>query len=518
MLRSTILAASLFISMPAVAQDYRVIFTINNALGINLYPSINAQGHVVFASNGGNDVWTDASGSLQRVASNSMTAPGSASNYWWGQSDHSCQISDADAVVVPAFLIPGQGIWSGASAPLNTQFITPTTSAAFPGGLSLGSIDDDRVLVNSSLRIVFNGALSGSGVNSNNTNALIAVQNQQFSMIARAGDAAPGFPTGAVYGADCFNPGSGFYSMNDGSDVCFSGSATQVPGGSYLGQALWLNHNGVTSLIAKRGNSVPGSATLTILDAGRPSLNNAGDVLFQADLSNASFGLLLKPNGGSLQTIGKTGDAAPGTGETFRFFSRSAINHSGQVAFQAQLTGASISSDNDQVVYTKTPGGSLIKLLREKDPLPGGLTGERVYTDTASELTPIMNANGYTVLLTKIAGSPVSGRSTAITVFDSTGNLSRLICSGDSIEVSPGNFQTINFLSICAGDFGRLYNLGTGGEDGFRSPLNDSNELTFFARFNNGTSGIVVTTVPEPSGILLAIGFACAARRRKVRD
>jgi len=59
-------------------------------------------------------------------------------------------------------------------------------------------------------------------------------------------------------------------------------------------------------------------------------------------------------------------------------------------------------------------------------------------------------------------------------------------------------------------------NAGGSSDEGIQSALNDAGQLTFGARFTDGSEGVFVAVVPEPATALLAaaVGALVALRRR----
>ena len=105
--------------------------------------------------------------------------------------------------------------------------------------------------------------------------------------------------------------------------------------------------------------------------------------------------------------------------------------------------------------------------------------------------------------------------STGIWGTDLGGNLREVVHSGDILQLAPGDARTVIGLSFLG---------GSGNSDGRPSGFSDNGQVTFWASFADGSSGIFVSnalTVPEPAtstlaclGLVLLVGTAW--RRRKI--
>ncbi len=81
---------------------------------------------------------------------------------------------------------------------------------------------------------------------------------------------------------------------------------------------------------------------------GDPSINDAGDVAFAADLDGGRQGLFVF-SGGAGRRVVLSGDALDGSLVTNVVFGREGLNDSGQLAFHAQL------ADGRTAVFRATP-------------------------------------------------------------------------------------------------------------------------------------------------------------------
>ncbi len=118
--------------------------------------------------------------------------------------------------------------------------------------------------------------------------------------------------------------------------------------------------------IARGGATAPssGGATFTIFD--EPMVNSAGDVVFEATLSNGNHGIYLLPSGGALTKIAEEGDSVGGA-TLSDDFDGPAINDSGTVFFVNRGTTGTFTA----AAFAEPSGGSLAAIIKQGDPAPG---------------------------------------------------------------------------------------------------------------------------------------------------
>ena len=132
--------------------------------------------------------------------------------------------------------------------------------------------------------------------------------------------------------------------------------------------------------IARGGDTAPsasGGATFTVFD--EPMVNSRGDVVFEATLSNGDESIYLLPNGGSLTKVAEEGDTVDGA-VLSDDFDGPAINDKGAVFFVNRgSTGAFTAG-----AYMMPAGGTLASIMRQGDPAPGTTGGIFVSFDDMS--------------------------------------------------------------------------------------------------------------------------------------
>ena len=84
---------------------------------------------------------------------------------------------------------------------------------------------------------------------------------------------------------------------------------------------------------------------------------------------------------------------------------------------------------------------------------------------------------------------------------DLSGNLRLLVREGDTITVAPGDLRTIATFGL------------SGDARGFQ--FDDLGNLMFRANFTDGSQGVFVVSVPEPTSLVLSLATCIVACRRR---
>ena len=99
--------------------------------------------------------------------------------------------------------------------------------------------------------------------------------------------------------------------------------------------------------------------------SGRASLAQAGG-------DSDSYGIF-RGDGGPLIQIARKGQTAPGGNGTFSGFGEPTLNNAGQVAFQASLTGTIGGSSDDNGIFVFDDALGLVQVVRKRESLLGRL-------------------------------------------------------------------------------------------------------------------------------------------------
>ena len=274
------------------------------------------------------------------------------------------------------------------------------------------------------------------------------------------------------------NPNQTYFST---SNLAAAGEFTNVAAINNPGTVTYLNgHDGVVSLNTKSSDGKVSTIADTSansnfkdfylggLDVGRgagpfanftiPSINDKGDVAFNADLKDGGKGLFIS-SGAKVTPIIAESDKGP-----YSYFSVPSLNNSGQVAFNAGFTtgGGAILESKDGVLTTIAD------------------TSSGLFKDFKSDVS--LNQKGDLAFLADLTDG-----STAIYTVSHSG-LEKIISVGDTLA---GSKVTALFIS----------------HDG----LNSNGQLTFDATLASGTEQIFLvntTSVPEPTSTLPLLGVS----------
>lgn len=161
---------------------------------------------------------------------------------------------------------------------------------------------------------------------------------------------------------------------------------------------------------------------LTLVEVGRPTINDAGQVVFSAQLegptvSDANDSVLYNTLGdGSLSVIAREGDEVPGaegavfgrSGAAFFRFThlRSAFTRNQEVVITTTLAGPDVDTSNDAVLVRADSGAGLTLLAREGSPLSSGPAGT-MYSDHFGN--PVINSNGTVLTRAILQGGATVG-------------------------------------------------------------------------------------------------------------
>lgn len=323
--------------------------------------------------------------------------------------------------------------------------------------------------------------------------------------VARKGGPAPG--TGSFY-AGPFAVGSPV--LNAQGHAAFYGFLGGGGATHMNDEGIWRQTSGGVELVVREGELAPGLGP-DVRFGGRnfdaaPAINAAGDVAFLSTLTGPGVApnrqaIWSRASGGPLRLVARSGGAAPGTSHTFLQFDEDPIiNSQGHVAFSAFLTGVV----DGNGLWSEGPGGGLELVVREGDAAPAT---DALFTGIHKN-SIALNARGQIAFVGALAGGAVNGTNDlGLWAQDLTGDLRKIVREGDFLDVDDGPAIDLRRVQSF------LFEGGSGNGDGRRSGFNDAGQVTFAARFTDGTQGVFVSTavVPEPAAAILA-ALAAAAR------
>jgi uncharacterized protein (TIGR03382 family) len=254
------------------------------------------------------------------------------------------------------------------------------------------------------------------------------------------------------------------------------------------------------------------------------SQNNAGQLAFLAAARSAepeSYGWgLWAGQPGDLRLLAGDGQPAPGLPAGYRFDrilfdidspTTPALGGAGHVPFWATFKDAA-GADEGTGVWLARAGEPTRLIARRGDAVPASLPGvpEELSLLSFPHNGQWVNSNGLVVFLADAGVEGGLGRETLLTI-GGDGGLRLIAMQGAPFEVGPGDFRNVSDILLGVGE-------GTGGQDGRFSALNDAGQLAYRLAFTDGTSGVFLTTVPDPSASApFVVASAVAALRRRRR-
>jgi hypothetical protein len=447
-------------------------------------------------------VWSEGSGSLALVARTGSQAPG-VSNGLNFRTDPTLNLfspvlNRAGQTAFYGGLTDGSvGIWSGGSGSLGLIARSGVQAPGAPAGVNLSfSTGVDRFhldwpKLNNAGQTAFFGALTGAGVTATNNWGVWSSGSGSLELVARAGDQAPGLPSGAIYGASTFSPLPAFVGgLSDAGHIALeanlAGSGVIV-NDSY---GIWTGGSGSLTLVTRSAAHAPGTldGVNYLYPLAAVALNHSGQVAFAARLTGSGVNStndagLWSSGSGNLELVARSGSQAAGmpSGVNYSSFpSFSVLNDAGQIAFREFLTGSGVDSTNNLGIWTDG-SGALALVARTGRQAPGTAGGVNFFDLNY----PALNSAGQTAFRADLAGSGVnSTNNRGIWATDWTGVLQLIARRGELLEVAPGDFRTLGDLDFVT---------GTGNGDSRPSGFNNLGQLVFWASFMDGSQGVFVS-------------------------
>jgi hypothetical protein len=206
-------------------------------------------------------------------------------------------------------------------------------------------------------------------------------------------------------------------------------------------------------------------------------LNNRGEVAIVGVLADrTTSGVFRYSDEDGLDSVVLAGQQIGESATRVSYVSDPLIDARGQVTFNAGL------EDGRRGIWTASPVGGIRPILVADHELPG-VPDSRFFSGTF-----VTNRHGqlaiHGVFFTE--GDEVE---TGFFAQDVHGTLHKLIASGDSIEVAPGEFREIEAVNFSLSP--------SNNEDGGISHFNENGELAFIARFVDDSTGLFVASIPD---------------------
>lgn len=497
------------------------------SLGFELFSSIpvlNNSGQVAFSGLIGDSVivdpedysrygiWSEGNGSLKLAARGGDVAPGTTQTI---QYPYDPAIDAAGRTVflsrlsgIPATDNWGVAIQRSGPAGLESLAVLGEQAADFTPNHIYNWIGPPQV--NDVGQIAFQGGL-GTSI-SHGVNAFWVGEPLDLKMALRTG--AEEYGDSEKYTINSLWSSSGLAdaaALNNRGELVFEAALSHrgLPP-MVFEQSLWrFDENGATPMV-RQSEDAPGTGN-TFARFGAPTLNDAGQTIFTAQLTNPNDswrpyeGGLWMIDGDTLQNILPPAAPAPGMpGLTMHMGGNSAvINGQGEVVVLAYLKGEGVGSENQESLW-RLKGDSLELIARQGDPIPGG---DSQYLGLGSYA---INGAGQVAFMS--TRREFGNFSDQLLVQNPDGSLIEIASTGSLLEVAPGDLRLLTQISFLG---------GSGLEDGRRVGFNERGQVAFRAEFADGSMGLFVSSlaaIPEPNGAAsLAVGVMGSTTIRQRR-
>lgn len=294
------------------------------------------------------------------------------------------------------------------------------------GNLTLSFNNNGKYAIQTTLQ---GTVTTGNGVGAN-ANAILTNRTGSLTALARSNDVAPD-AVGGMGGTDLYRSfSSGAIGLNNLNHVAFQATLKNAAG-TQTSTGTFFTDTGTGTLraIARQGTALPTitsmtGAALTEFNGvtwgsafDRPAINNVDNMAFittgmgNTGGTNNTGAIMTYDTSGNFHKVVRSGDVAIvggsplGSDAFFLSFSSLAFNDAGQVAFNASLTGASVSVGlgNGSALFAADTDGTLYMLARTGDSFTVAPGDVRVVTSIsnvgntggADGRTMSLNQNGY---------------------------------------------------------------------------------------------------------------------------
>ena len=236
-----------------------------------------------------------------------------------------------------------------------------TTGDPSPTGSEFLGVLPQQVFLNSKDQVLFAASIGAPTLQSRDQDGLFLSSRDIITKIIVLGDASP---LGGTFSQLRGGIGGGMeipfsFSLNDHGHVAFVGL---VEGGT-APEGVFVASYGVIRKVMAVGYPFP---TLGYFKAfAFPALNDVGDVAFFASGEDLAQGGIFTFSRTMLTKVVVTGDPTPIGGQFDDVYSKPALNNSGEVVFGAQI------SDGRKGIFLSS-GGVIQKVVAAGDPTPSG--------------------------------------------------------------------------------------------------------------------------------------------------
>ncbi|MCY2954977.1 MAG: hypothetical protein NTU53_23860 [Planctomycetota bacterium] len=460
-------------------------------------PLLNDAGQVAFRAELANSdrpfdwgIFSGSPGAMQLLARSGDAASGVPTDFTYGtRPTDPYALTGSGTVLYSASLSQsgtypeGWGLWVATGT--HAQVVCSQTVIA-PG---MDPYFDN--LVGATMRgsgvVAITAELGGPTVDHTNYMGIWAGPVGNLQPVARMGEQAVGAPIGITYADYESGVAFGIPALSDAGLVAFGGRTANPQPGQFPHSAAWAGQPGALHLLAREGDPAPQLPGETFGGVGSPAVARSGQLAFVASLG-ASQIVIYAGTADNLYVAVRTGQTPPGFADAaFDYLSPPVVNSAGHLAFTASI---SASGGGDRAgggvglpewgIWTGTDHALRLVAL-QNGPAPDTTPGATFW----SLNDPLINDLGQIAFGAYLSDLNAAGQHTAaIYLFDPSGGLQMILRDNELIDIG-GQWRTIRGI-----DTGSL-------------ALNNSGQLAFLATFDDGSSGVLIATIPEPAASLL---------------
>lgn len=453
-------------------------------------------------------VFIDVAGDLQLVARKGDLIPDSTSGIRF-DSFRTASFNTNGEFVFRAELAGGAitdtslGLFSNAGGELQSILYPTQPAPNFEQGVTFAALFDRSI--NDAGEIIFRADVVGPGIDDSNNNIISArLPNGQITQLLREGQSFEQLGGGVVLRTIINRQPNIDSAGRFGLRVILDGPSINESNDTAL---ISRTSGDQFQVIAHEGQSVPviqGDVNYGVLSGHRR--NRSGQMVFESNLTGSDVdatngdAIFIEDNG-SLTIAVRSGQAAPATGTVFGRLGEAYINELGDLMFNTDLAGASVTDADDTAVFTKT-GSTLHLILREGQSV-SGLPNNVEIDDLSFAFPPFagftFNNSGQVGIRALLRGDGVTEDNDLALFFYDGVSLNLVAHKGGVLDVDQrSDFEDLRTVS----EIGAVF--GSAGEGRNMSALNNRGELLFRLEFTDGTSGIFVASsgTERTSGLL----------------
>jgi hypothetical protein len=278
---------------------------------------------------------------------------------------------------------------------------------------------------------------------------------------------------------------------------------------------IWISDGvGGYALIAREGlpSTVPARS---YSDMRSLVVNASGDLAF-GDRTGSRVGIWRITSSGVVLAH-SDGDPAPGRGGMiFTDLDVRAMDAQGRLLVHVAINDPVPSGPDILGYWIESSPGVLVSVAEEGAPAPVGAPGV-TYADVRE---PQMNAAGELLFLATLTGAGVGATNDRVVMArDLEGVVRPIVREGDVLEVAPGDFRTVSFVFVDAGEkspFGPDQ-LNAAGQALILLHFDDGSQGLFLADLRNDAAAVPALPLPLLGALGLALLVSGAWIRRRPR-